>query len=84
MSVPINMRKNRTTCDCAECGDLVDITSVSNKEEWSADDCCFECGKIVCESCAGDMEQYCYGDPADEDHQSVCLECSVKEKTVNG
>ena len=78
MSDPINMRKNRVICDCAECGDLVDISPYSNKEEYQADYACFACGKIVCDSCYGDMERYCYGDPRDEDHQSVCADCVAK------
>jgi hypothetical protein len=72
---PLNMKTNRTICECAECNDLVDISPLYGSNDYDAEYSCYECGKIVCDSCHGDWQSLKYGE---DDIQNVCGECYDK------
>ena len=79
----LNIRK-AVICDCADCGDIVDVTPFRGFDSWPDDDAdaerqCPSCGRIVCESCFGDWDTaVTEGD--DEDGEYVCVECGEKLK----
>jgi len=82
MSGPIKPRK-AIICDCADCGDIVEITPFAGFDDWpedagDAERQCPMCGKIVCESCFGDWDTIMTEDGDECGGEYVCVECGEK------